>query len=147
MLPCSGIKQFTHFVFAAWLTFSNSKCFGKGNMLLKFYVRSLSVSVGMSFFGNQSLYLCSGTNCLLLAGSLCPLGNRVGCVCVCVVVCTLDGGVCVYKDTPLWSIEYTWGGKHDPHSFYPICCLRLRENVSLINEHVTLTTSIQTNTN
>lgn len=103
MLPCSGIKQFTHFVFAAWLTFSNSKGFGKENMLLKFYVRSLSVSVRMRFFGNQSLFLCSGTNCLPLAGSLCPVGNRVGCVCVSVVVCTSDGGVCIQRHS---SMEY-----------------------------------------
>lgn len=41
----------THFnpnvFFAAWLTFSNNKCFGKKNMLLKFHVSSLSVNVRM----------------------------------------------------------------------------------------------------
>lgn len=100
-----------HVFFAAWLTLSNNKCFGKENMLLKFHVSSLSVSVRMgSQLGNQKSPLMLWYELLACSWLLAVRSavNRVASVlllCVCV-----RGDLrwrCVYKDTPVWSMEYS----------------------------------------
>lgn len=147
MQHCSVVKQCTHtswptcflFFFVAWLTFSNNKCLGKENMLLKFNVSILSVSVRMSSeLGNQSLFVHTGTSGTSYSRLLvvCSAGNRVGCV------CTSDGGVCIQRHSCMeCRIQYEVVSMVLIH-FTQSVASDYTGNVTLINEHTSTTLHI-----